>query len=108
SALLRRAMRAMKASPKKEFSVATGHSESVVIITIKDTGEPLISGEGQERRQEVLSHRAATGSDCTDPELFDVIALLSDCGARVQLWREGEMNSIAIEIPIAGCLLVGE
>ena len=102
AALLRRAMRVMKASPKKEFSVATGHSESSVIITIKDTGEPLISEEGQEQQQEVLSLNPSTGSDGTDPELFNVIALLRDCGARVQLQHEEDMNSITIEIPIAG------
>lgn len=102
AALLRRAMRVMKASPKKEFSVATGRRDSVVIITIKDTGEQLISGGGPERQEEVLSPSAADGSNRTDPELFEVIALLSDCGARVQLRREGELNSIAIEIPIAG------
>jgi signal transduction histidine kinase len=102
AALLRRAMRIMKVSPKKEFSVATGHSESVVVITIKDTGEPLISEEGQGRQQGALSHSASTGSDGTDPELFDLIALLRDCGARVQLQREGDVNCITIEIPIAG------
>lgn len=102
AALLRRAMRIMKASPKKEFSVTTGHSESVVIITIKDTGEPVISRERQERQQEVLSHNTPAGSDSTDPQLFDVIALLRDCGACVQLQREAEVNSITIEIPIAG------
>ncbi|MHB8910353.1 MAG: sensor histidine kinase [Syntrophales bacterium] len=102
AALLRRAMRVMKASPKKEFSVATGRRDSVVIVTIKDTGEPLTSGGGSERHEEALPPSAADGSKRTDPELFEVIALLSDCGARVQLRREGGINSIAIEIPMAG------
>lgn len=101
AALLRRAMRVMRALPKKEFSVATAHSDSVVIITIKDTGEPLIFEEGQERQQGGVSPDASTGSNGTDPELFDVIALLKDCGARVQLQREGDVNSITIEIPTA-------
>jgi signal transduction histidine kinase len=102
ASLLRRAMRVMKASPKKEFSVATGCSDSAVIITIKDTGEPLISGEGGERQQEVLSPGAADGPDSADQELRAVVALLSDCGAQVQLRREGEVNSMVIEIPITG------
>jgi signal transduction histidine kinase len=101
AALLRRAMRVMKASPKKEFSVTTGHSESVVIIIIKDTGEPFIPVERQEWQQEVLSHDSSTGSDGNNPELFDVITLLRDCGARVQLQREGDVNRITIEVPLA-------
>ncbi len=102
AALLRRAMRVMKGSPKKEFSVATGHSESFVIVTIKDTGEPLIPGEGETRQPGGEFRSTSTGSDGTDPELSDVIALLQDCGARVQLLHEGEVNSITIKIPIAG------
>ncbi len=102
AALLRRAMRVMKGSPKKEFSVATGHSESAVIITITDTGEPLISGGGQVRQQGEVSHNVPAA--CADRELSDVIALLEDGGARIQLQHQGEVNTLIIEIPITGGL----
>jgi signal transduction histidine kinase len=108
AALLRRAMRVMKVSPKKDFSVATGHNESVVIITIKDTGEPLIFVEGQEQHEAVFSHKDAIGLDCPDPQLLDVMTLLIDCGARVQLRRAGEVNTMVIEISITGRALVRE
>jgi signal transduction histidine kinase len=102
AALLRRAMRVMRTSQKKEFFVATGRSESGVIITIKDTGEPFVSEEEQEQQPGGVSPKASAASGSIDPELFDVIVLLRDCGARIQLQREEDMNRMVIEIPIAG------
>ena len=82
SGLLRRAMRVMKASAKKEFSIVTRHDERSVIVEIGDTGE--------------------FGADGDDEELLDIIALLEDCGARIQRQHEGDWNRMIIEIPIAG------
>jgi len=82
SGLLRRAMRVMKASPKKEFSILTRHDEHSVIVEIGDTGE--------------------FGVDGSDEELLDIIALLEDCGARIHRQREGDWNRMTIEIPLAG------
>ena len=82
SGLLRRAMRVMKASPKKEFSIVTRHDEHSVIVEIGDTGE--------------------FGADGADEELLDIIALLEDCGARIHRQREGDWNRMTIEIPLAG------
>lgn len=82
SGLLRRAMRVMKASPKKEFSILTRHDEHSVIVEIGDTGE--------------------FGVDGADEELLDIIALLEDCGARIHRQREGDWNRMTIEIPLAG------
>jgi len=82
SGLLRRAMRVMKASPKKEFSIVTRHDEHSVIVEIGDTGE--------------------FGVDGADEELLDIIALLEDCGARIHRQREGDWNRMTIEIPLAG------
>ncbi len=102
AALLRRAMRVMKASPRKDFSIATGHGESAVFVTIEDTGEPLISGEGRELPQGASPSDSSAGPVAADPDLSDVIALLRHCGARVRLRREGDTNRVTIEIPIAG------
>jgi len=82
SGLLRRAMRVMKASPKKEFSILTRHDEHNVIVEIGDTGEFVADG--------------------ADEELRDIIALLEDCGARIHRQREGDWNRMTIEIPLAG------
>lgn len=82
SALLRRAMRVMRASPKKEFSVVTRHDEHSVIVEIGDTGE--------------------FSADGGDEELVDIIALLEDCGARIHRQREGEWNRMTIEISLTG------
>ena len=82
SGLLRRAMRVMKASPKKEFSILTRHDEHSVIVEIGVTGE--------------------FGTDGADEELLDIIALLEDCGARIHRQREGDWNRMTIEIPLAG------
>ena len=82
SALLRRAMRVMKASPKKEFSIVTRHDEHSVIVEIGDTGE--------------------FDADGVDEELFDIISLLEDCGARIHRQCEKGWNRMTIEIPLAG------
>ncbi len=98
SGLLRRAMRVMKASPKKEFSIATRHDETYVIIEIGDTGEFNLSAVGEGRKQTVTP----PGADGVDQELCDIIALLEDCGARVHRQQEGDWNRMTIEIPLAG------
>ena len=82
SGLLRRAMRVMRASPKKEFSIVTRHDEQRVVVEIGDTGE--------------------FGADGTDEELLEIIALLEDCGARIHRQREGDWNRMTVEIPVAG------
>jgi hypothetical protein len=101
SGLLRRAMRVMKASPKKEFSIATRHDEHSVVVEIGDTGEFNLSEVRQGRQPNATLHNATPGADGADEELLDIIALLEDCGARVQRYREGEWNRMTIEIPIA-------
>ena len=90
SGLLRRAMRVMKASPKKEFSIATRHAEGFVIVEIRDTGEFNLSAVSEARQQA-----------SADEELHDIIALLEDCGARIRRQRVGDWNSMTIEIPVA-------
>ena len=95
-------MRVMKASPKKEFSIATRHDERFVIINIKDTGKPRLPEEGDGRQHSATSRDVVPGIDDNDPELRDIIALLEDCGARIHRQREGNWNSMTIEISIAG------
>jgi signal transduction histidine kinase len=102
SGLLRRSMRVMRASPRKEFSIATRHAEGLVIIEIRDTGEFNLSGVRDARQQDETPHGAALGADSADEELRDIIALLEDCGARIQRQRTGDWNSMTIEIPVAG------
>ena len=101
SGLLRRAMCVMKASPKKEFSIATRHNACCVIIEIRDTGEFNLSEVRQGRQQNTTPNDAASGADDADEELLDIIALLEDCGARIHRQREGDWNRMTIEIPIA-------
>ncbi len=83
SGLLRRAMRVMKASPKKEFSIVTRHDRA-----------KSYRGNWGYRENSV-----PTG---TDEELLEIIALLEDCGARIHRQREGDWNRMTIEIPVAG------
>ena len=100
SGLLRRAMRVMKASPKKAFSIATRHDERSVVVEIGDTGEFVI--DEVQRKEGVLPQNAAAGADDADRELHDITALLEECGAQVHRTREGDWNRITIEIPLAG------
>jgi signal transduction histidine kinase len=100
--LLRRAMCVMKASPKKQLSIATRHDACCVIIEIRDTGEFNLPAVRQVRQQNTTSQDATSGADETaDEELFDIIALLEDCGARIHRQREGDWNRMTIMIPIA-------
>jgi signal transduction histidine kinase len=102
SGLLRRAMYVMKASPKKEFSIATRHDTDSVIIEIRDTGAFNHPKVRQGRPQNTTSHDTPPGVDDTaDEELLDIIALLEDCGARIHRQREGDWNRMTIKIPIA-------
>ena len=41
------------------------------------------------------------GTGAADEELFDIITLLEDCGARIHRQRAGDWNSMTIAIPIA-------
>ena len=63
SGLLRRAMRVMRASPKKEFSIVTRHDEQRVIVEIGDTGE--FGADGTDERAS-RDHRPAGGLRGTD------------------------------------------
>jgi signal transduction histidine kinase len=103
SGLLRRAMRVMKESPKKEFSITTRHNERFVVIHIKDTGRPLLPEEAEVRQQRVMPPCEVAGDgDGTDLEWLDIITLLEDCGVQIYQKREGDWNCTTIEIPIAG------
>ncbi len=101
SALIRVSMRAMRESAKKEFSIATSHNEGFVVIDIHDTGAPLGFARRQEDHQGGFGAKASSGAGGADPELLDVVAILEDSGARIQIERPGEANWIRIEIPIA-------
>jgi len=95
--LLRRAMRVMKASSRKEFTIATRHDERCVIVEMKDTGAVNCSETGEDLR-DAMGPDAASAAD---EELRDIIALLEDCGARISRQREGDWNSMTMEIPVA-------
>ena len=99
SGLLRRAMCVMKASPKKQFSIATRHDAHCVIVEIGDTGEFNLP-ERREGRQQNTTPQGASDADDADEELLDIVALLEDCGARIHRQREGDWNRMTIEIPI--------
>ncbi len=99
SGLLRRAMRVMRASPTRSFSIATRHDERHVIVEIGDTGESAVdAGQG---REGVLPPNDTAGGDDADQELHDIIALLEECGGRVRRTREGDWNRMTVQIPRA-------
>jgi hypothetical protein len=104
SALLRVSMRGMRVSARKEFSIATSHNETCVVINIQDTGAPRHLGKGPGELQGEMASETPSDADATDPELRDVVAILENCGARIQIERTEEANSIRIEIPIARVL----
>jgi signal transduction histidine kinase len=101
SGLLRRAMRVMKASPKKEFSIATRHVDGSVVIEICDTGEVDISEARQRPQLNAEPANTASGAEGANGELLDIITLLEDCGARIQLQRDGGRNRMTIEVPVS-------
>jgi signal transduction histidine kinase len=101
SALLRVSMRGMRKSANKEFSIATTHDERVVVIDIRDTGAPFCYGAGQGGGRSGPGPCVLSDAEGTDPDFLDVVAILENGGARIRIDRKGEVNSIAIEIPIA-------
>jgi signal transduction histidine kinase len=101
SALLRTSMRVMKDAEKKDFSIATRHSAQSVFINIQHTGLPVRLGKGEKEGRGVPGSDAPSGTAGAERELFNVMAMLEDCGAHLRIERKDEITDITIEIPIA-------
>jgi two-component system NtrC family sensor kinase len=102
TALLRYVMDSLRGKPVKEFSISTAHDDGCVLLSAEHSGG-VLSERTIRMLLDGLENVSETGAEFgSEKRLFQALAIMKNCGARIDLCSRDGFDRISLRIPCAG------